>query len=131
LLIIDDNALNIDIAEIVLTEEGFQVESATDSAQGLQRVASFQPDLILMDIQMPDRDGLELTRMIKADPTTRSIRIVAFTAAAMRGDEAKFRAAGCDGYLSKPIDVNKFGAQVRAFLQAPADHAGGMSKPIG
>ncbi len=124
-LIIDDNALNIEIAEIVLTEEGFQVESATDGTQGLQRVASFRPDLILMDIQMPDRDGLELTRTLKADPTTRNIRLVAFTALAMRGDEAKFLAAGCDGYLSKPINVHQFGAQVRAFLPAPPDHAQG------
>ena len=118
LLIIDDNALSITIAEILLTAEGFQVESATDGAQGLQRVASFKPDLILMDIQMPGKDGLEVTRELKADPATRHIRIVAFTAFAMRGDETKMRAAGCDGYLSKPIDVKRFGAQVRACLRA-------------
>jgi two-component system cell cycle response regulator DivK len=71
-----------------------------------------------MDIQMPGMDGLEVTRTLKADAATRQIRIVAFTAFAMRGDEAKLRAAGCDAYLSKPIDVKKFGAQVRACMQA-------------
>ena len=85
----------------------------------MQKVASFAPDLILMDIQMPGKNGLEVTRELKADPATQHIRIVAFTAFAMRGDEAKMRAAGCDGYLSKPIDVGTFGAQVRAYLQVP------------
>jgi len=81
-------------------------------------VIAFEPDLILMDIQMPGMDGLELTRLLKADARTRPIVIVAFTAYAMKGDEAKFRAAGCDGYLSKPIDVATFAEQVRAYLVA-------------
>ena len=72
-----------------------------------------------MDIQMPGMDGLELTQLLKADPATQHIVIVAFTAFAMRGDEEKMRAAGCDGYLSKPIDVKKFGAQIRACLAGP------------
>ena len=76
-----------------------------------------------MDIQLPGVDGLELTRRIKAEPSTRHIVVVAFTAFAMRGDEAKMRAAGCDGYVSKPIDVNRFAAQVRACLQPLADGA--------
>jgi two-component system, cell cycle response regulator DivK len=117
-LVVDDNAMNIAIAETVLLAEGFEVESAADGTQALAKVASFQPDLVLMDIQMPGTHGLELTRRLKADAATRHIRIVAFTAFAMRGDEAKLRAAGCDGYLSKPIDVKKFGMQVRACLQA-------------
>ncbi len=118
-LIVDDNAMNIAIAQVVLLAENFEIDTAADSVQAMQKVASFGPDLILMDIQMPGHDGLELTRSLKADPATRHIRIVAFTAFAMRGDEAKMRAAGCDAYLSKPIDVKLFGAQVRACLQSP------------
>lgn len=118
-LIVDDNAMNIAIAEVVLRAENFVVESASHGMEAMQKVPAFRPDLILMDIQMPGRDGLELTRHLKADPATQHIRIVAFTAFAMRGDEAKMRAAGCDGYLSKPIDVSKFGAQVRACLKPP------------
>ena len=73
-----------------------------------------------MDIQMPGMNGLELTQLLKADPLTRHICVVAFTAFAMRGDEAKMRAAGCDGYLSKPINVTTFAAQVRGCLAAAA-----------
>jgi two-component system, cell cycle response regulator DivK len=119
ILVVDDNPLNIIIAEVVLLAEQFTVETAADGSEALLKVASFHPDLILMDIQMPGQDGLEVTRILKADPATRHIRIVAFTAFAMRGDEAKMRAAGCDGYLSKPIDVRTFGTQVQACLVAP------------
>jgi two-component system cell cycle response regulator DivK len=119
-LIVDDNALNIAVAQVVLLAEHFEVETAADGLEAMQKVASFGPDLILMDIQMPGTDGLDVTRALKADPATQHIRIIAFTAFAMRGDEAKMRAAGCDGYLSKPIDVNRFGALVRDCLNAPA-----------
>ena len=117
-LIVDDNAMNAALAEVVLLAELFEVAIATDGLQAMVQVVSFQPDLILMDIQMPGMDGLEVTRILKADPLTRHIRIAAFTAFAMRGDEAKMRAAGCDAYLSKPIDVKHFGAQVRACVEA-------------
>jgi CheY-like chemotaxis protein len=99
ILVVDDNLLNITIAEVVLVAEQFAVETAADGLEAMQKVAAFQPDLILMDIQMPGKDGLEVTRDLKANPATRHIRVVAFTAFAMRGDEAKMRAAGCDGYL--------------------------------
>ena len=118
MLIVDDNAMNIVIAQVVLQAEKFEVETAIDGLDALQKVASFGPDLILMDIQMPGMDGLEVTRTLKAEPASQHIRIVAFTAFAMTGDEAKMRSAGCDGYLSKPIDVKKLGAQVRSFLPA-------------
>lgn len=117
-LIVDDNAMNIAIAQVVLQAEQFAVETAADGLEALQKVASFRPDLILMDIQMPGMDGIELTQALKADPATRHIRVVAFTAFAMRGDEGRMRAAGCDGYLSKPINVKTFGGQVRAALDA-------------
>ncbi|GAA0748168.1 response regulator [Ideonella azotifigens] len=117
-LIVDDNAMNIAIAQFVLLAAKFEVDTAADGAQAIQKAASFRPDLILMDIQMPGKDGLEVTRELKADPATRHICIVAFTAFAMQGDEARMRAAGCDGYLSKPIDVKQFGSQVLACLAA-------------
>lgn len=127
ILVVDDNPLNITLAEVVLLAEQFAVETAADGSEAMQKVASFQPDLILLDIQMPGMDGLEVTRDLKANPATRHIRVIAFTAFAMRGDEAKMRAAGCDGYLSKPIDVKTFGAQVRTYLAASADASAGAS----
>lgn len=116
MLIVDDNAMNVAIAQVVLLAEAFEVETATDGLEALRKVAAFKPDLVVMDIQMPGMDGLEATRILKADPATRHIRVVAYTAFAMQGDEARMHAAGCDGYLSKPIDVKTFGAQVRACL---------------
>jgi two-component system cell cycle response regulator DivK len=128
LLNVDENAMNIAIAEVAVLAEKFEVETAADGLEAMQKVASFRPDLILMDIQLPGKDGLEVTRELKADPATRHIRIVAFTAFAMRGDEAKMRAAGCDGYLSKPIDVRKFGAQVRACVEASNGDCGDLAQ---
>jgi len=115
-LIVDDNAFNVELASFVLEQADFDIESAANAHEALQAIPVFRPDLILMDIQMPGMDGLALTRLIKQDPVTRSIVVVAFTAYAMKGDEAKFRAAGCDGYLRKPIEVSRFAAEVRAHL---------------
>jgi len=119
-MLVDDNAMNIELVSFVLGNEGFEVETAINADAALARIAVAPPELILMDIQLPGMDGLELTRRLKADPKTRSIVIVAFTAYAMKGDEVKMRAAGCDAYLSKPIDVATFGATVRAMLAAGA-----------
>ncbi len=115
-LVIDDNAMNVELVTFVLAHEGFVIDSACDASEALMRIDSAPPDLILMDIQMPGMDGLELTRHLKADPLRRHIVIVAFTAFAMQGDEAKMRAAGCDGYLSKPINVHTLAASIRAML---------------
>jgi two-component system cell cycle response regulator DivK len=115
-LIVDDNEMNVAIAQAALDGDNFTTDSAANASQAQQKIASFRPDLILMDIQMPGMDGLELTQLLKAEAATRHIVVVAFTAFAMRGDEEKMRAAGCDGYISKPIDVMKFGIQVRACL---------------
>ena len=115
-LVVDDNALNVELVRFVLGAAGFDVASAADAAQALVVLPSFDPALVLMDIQMPGMDGIELTRRMKADAATRHIVVVAFTAYAMKGDEARLRADGCDGYLSKPIDVKTFAAQVRSLL---------------
>ena len=115
-LIIDDNDMTIQLTTFVLRRAAFCVESATDVNDGLRKIAAFGPDLILMDIQMPDMDGLELTRRLKAAAVTRQIVVVAFTAYAMKGDEGKMRRAGCDGYISKPVDVRTLADQVRACL---------------
>ena len=122
-LIVDDNAMNVDLVSYVLSADGVQVESALDANQAAARIAAQPPDLILMDIQLPGVDGLELTRRLKADPATRHIVILALTAYAMKGDEARMRAAGCDGYIAKPIDVATFAGQVRAWLESLAGTA--------
>jgi two-component system cell cycle response regulator DivK len=114
-LIVDDNPLNIELASYVLQEDGLVVEAAVDGDDALARIPAFQPDLVLMDIQLPGVDGLTLTRRLKAQAPV-AFTVVAFTAYAMRGDEEKMRAAGCDGYIAKPIDVATFAAQVRSFM---------------
>ena len=120
-LIVDDNAMNVELVMFVLDAAEFEVESAANASEAIRQITAFRPDLILMDVQMPDIDGMELTRQIKADPATRDITVVAFTAYAMKGDEARMRAAGCDGYISKPIEVARFAAQIRACLPGRPD----------
>jgi two-component system, cell cycle response regulator DivK len=120
ILVVDDNPINIELATHVLDQEGFIVAGAEDAVAAMALVESFQPDLILMDIQMPGMDGLQLSRRLKRDPATWHVVIIAFTAYAMKGDEAKMRAAGCDGYIPKPLDVATFAQYVRAHLRARA-----------
>lgn len=129
-LVVDDNAMNVDLVSFVLVGAGFAVETAADAGQALTSIALAPPDLILMDIQMPGMNGVDLTRRLKADPATRHIRVVAFTAYAMKGDEARLRAAGCDGYLSKPIEVATFAAKVASFLQPKPPFALTPGEPL-
>jgi two-component system, cell cycle response regulator DivK len=119
-LVVDDNAMNVDLVSFLLTADGMHVQSAADAAQAHARIAGQHPDLILMDIQLPGVDGLELTRRLKTDAATRAIPIVALTAYAMKGDEARMLAAGCDGYIAKPVEVATFTQQVRSFLAGAA-----------
>lgn len=118
ILVVDDNDAGLLLTCAVLQLDGFRVDSASSSKEVLERMHSHRPDLILMDVQMPGQDGLSLTRQLKADPATVTIPIVALTAHAMAGDRELALAAGCSGYISKPIDTRTFGAEVRAFLPA-------------
>lgn len=112
ILIVDDNPTNLKLAAELLKCAGYQVRIAADAEQAMAAILAEPPALILMDIALPGMDGLALTRKLKADPATRHIRIVALTAFAMKGDEQKALAAGCDGYLAKPIDTRGFAGQV-------------------
>ena len=116
ILVVDDQPANLDLARFVLEADGLEVDIAANARQAMQQIQRAAPDLILMDIQMPGVDGLDLTHRLKADPATRAIVVVAFTAYAMPGDELRLRDAGCDAYLAKPIQVARFASQVRALL---------------
>ena len=105
ILIVDDNAQNLKLARVILAADGYDVTTAVDAEDAMRQLGSYTPRLILMDLQLPGMDGLELTRRLKADPNFRDVVIVALTAYAMKGDEEKAYAAGCDGYISKPIDT--------------------------
>lgn len=106
ILIVDDNVANLKLARVLLQGEGYEVRTAADAEEALRLLSTYRPRVILMDIQLPGMDGLELTRRLKADVATKGIVILALTAYAMKGDEEKARAAGCDGYIAKPIDVD-------------------------
>jgi len=120
-LVVDDNSQNLKLVRVLLRTEGYEVRTAVDAEEALGELEGFTPRLILMDIQLPGMDGLELTRKLKADPTRRDIAIIAVTAYAMKGDEEKARAAGCDGYVAKPINVETFPRMVREQLDRQLD----------
>jgi two-component system cell cycle response regulator DivK len=103
ILIIEDNAVNRKLVEIILSKAGYAVLPAADAEQGIALARREHPDLVLMDIHLPGMDGLAATRLLRGDPATRGIPILALTALAMKGDEERILAAGCDAYLSKPI----------------------------
>lgn len=106
ILVIDDNPQNLRLARLVLRSAGYDVHTVAAAEDALVALDSFTPVLIVMDVQLPGIDGLELTRRLKADPRRRDILILALTAYAMKGDDDKAFAAGCDGYLAKPIDAD-------------------------
>jgi CheY-like chemotaxis protein len=119
ILVVDDNPINLRLISDLLAFEGYEVIKAMDAEDAQIILADTLPDLILMDIALPGMDGLTLTRLLKGDARTRHIRIVALTAFAMKGDEQKAFDAGCDGYLTKPMDTRALPAQVAGYL-APA-----------
>jgi CheY-like chemotaxis protein len=128
ILIVDDSPTNLKLASEVLALSGFAVSTATTAEEALAAIETRTPALVLMDIGLPGMDGLTLTRRLKSNPRYRGLRIVAVTAFAMRGDAQRARDAGCDGYITKPIDTRTFAAQVAAYLQpALADPSGGAT----
>lgn len=116
ILIIDDNALNLKLARVILSGEGYDIQTADDAEQALKILETFTPQLILMDIQLPGIDGLELTRRLKSRQATQDIIILALTAYAMKGDKEKAYAAGCDGYIMKPINPDLLPEEVARYL---------------
>jgi two-component system, cell cycle response regulator DivK len=115
-LIVEDNSANMTLAVFLLQSAGHSVLSARDAEAGLTLAREEQPDLILMDIQLPGMDGLQATALLKRDDATRAIPVIALTALAMKGDEERIRAAGCDGYIAKPMRYQEFLATVAAQL---------------
>lgn len=117
-LIVDDNEANLKLARLLLAGDGFEVRTAVDGETASALVGAWSPHVILMDLQLPGLDGLEVTRRLKADAATRGIVVLALTAYAMKGDEDRARAAGCDGYITKPIDTRTLGATIVRHLAA-------------
>ena len=115
-LVVEDNDANQLLARSVLEREGYRVEVAGAAEEALEKMAERLPNLILMDVQLPGQDGLSLTRALKADPTTANIPVIALTAHAMTGDREETIAAGCAGYIAKPIDTRTLGKQIREIL---------------
>lgn len=116
ILIVDDNAVNLKLMRVLLAGEGYTVRTAIDAENAVAVLKEFRPRLILMDLQMPGMDGLELTRRLKKDPALAEIVVVALTAYAMKGDEGKAIEAGCDGYITKPIDTRTLVATISEYL---------------
>ncbi|HXT11535.1 MAG TPA: response regulator [Candidatus Angelobacter sp.] len=116
ILIIEDNPLNVELATDLLVAAGFRIHSTNTAEDGLRRVRELLPDLVLMDIGLPGMDGLCATRTLKNDPATAGICIVGLTAHAMKGDESIAIHAGCDGYLTKPIDTRTFVPAIKDFI---------------
>src|ERR1700736_712232 len=115
-LVVEDNPANMTLAVFLLQAAGHAVLSATNAEAGLTLARDQQPNLILMDIQLPAMDGLEATVLLKRDEATRDIPVIALTALAMKGDEERIRAAGCDGYIAKPMRYQEFLAAIAAQL---------------
>ena len=115
-LVVEDNPANMTLAKFLIESAGHSVLGATDAEAGLTLARDAQPNLILMDIQLPGMDGLEATAILKGDDATRAIPVIALTALAMKGDEARIRAAGCDGYIAKPLAYKEFLATIATHL---------------
>ncbi len=118
ILVIEDNEKNLKLVVFLLRKEGYEVISSINAEDGIEQANRTNPDLILMDIQLPGMDGLEATRRLKADKTTAHIKVIALTAFAMAGDQQRIVDAGCDSYISKPIRYQSFLTDVKRFLKS-------------
>ena len=120
ILLVEDDADNQEIYRIILAHHGYEVLQAYDGGLGVEMARAHGPDLILMDLTMPVLDGLQATRMLKADPATAAIPVVALTASTLGEDVAEAAAAGCDGFLAKPVEPQRVAAEVRRILESGA-----------
>lgn len=116
ILVVDDNEVNLKLAREILITRGYEVVGARRGEQAIEMARLHRPDLVLLDMQLPDIDGLEVLRRLRSLPETQSLRIVAMTAQAMTGARERFLAAGCDGYIAKPLFVQPFLAEVLRLL---------------
>jgi two-component system cell cycle response regulator DivK len=117
ILIVEDNEKNLKLARDVLQFKSYRTLEARTAAEGIDLAAAHLPNLILMDIQLPDMDGITALRRLMAEPRTAAIPVIALTAFAMKGDRERFLGAGFDGYLVKPINIKEFSEQVRQFCE--------------
>jgi len=129
ILIVDDSPLNLKLIDLLLTHEGYETRTAASAEEALEALAACHPCLVLADIQLPGMDGLELARRIKRDERTRGIPVVALTAFAGPNDEQKALEAGCDAYITMPIDTRTFCARLRGFLEGAAGEAPSAAPP--
>jgi two-component system cell cycle response regulator DivK len=128
ILIIEDNPANMKLATLLISNLGHSVLSAVDAETGLTVARAALPDLILMDVQLPGMDGLTATAILKGDPATAAIRVIALTAMAMKDDQEKSRLAGCDGYIAKPLRYQELYQVIDSLL--PAEPIGARAGPL-
>jgi CheY-like chemotaxis protein len=123
ILIVDDNPTNLKLLVYLLKAKGYEARTAKDAEEALVILQTFRPRLLLLDLQLPQMDGLTLTRVLRADPTTRDLVIVAVTAHAMKGDEQAAIEAGCDGFVTKPIDTRDLPRRIADYMaRSPKSH---------
>jgi CheY-like chemotaxis protein len=127
ILIVDDNPINLKLVQVLLHARGYAVRTAADAEEALGVLRAFQPHLILMDLQLPGMDGLQLTRILKTEAAHAETIILALTAYAMKGDEEKAREAGCDGYVTKPIDTRTLPDVIATYLSRHAEVRGNIA----
>ena len=128
ILIIDDNLINLKLLKVLLKLEGYEVHTATDANEALDLLTTINPHVILMDLQLPVMDGLELTQLLKRNPKYKNTIIIAITAYAMKGDKERALAAGCDDYMSKPIDIDAISKMIAAYIHRKKDTVGISSR---
>ncbi|MEO8707296.1 MAG: response regulator [Kofleriaceae bacterium] len=115
-LAVDDTPLNLKLLSVMLVSHGYEVRTATTAEEALEVLVDYRPKLLLVDVRLPKLDGLGLVRLVRADPAHRSLVIVAVTASAMKGDEQVALAAGCDAYVTKPIDTRTLPVRLARLL---------------